>query len=113
MMIGLVAVVALAMVIVVVMMSLSPSKLSVTYAFPQSNSCIDARVEQTINGGYDEDDDDSDNESDKVCDDYDDNDSDKYASFYLLTLLFQASQQLQLMKTLDPYSSKLLFAQNQ
>ena len=45
MMIGLVAVVALAMVIVVVMMSLSPSKLSVTYAFPKSNSCIDARVE--------------------------------------------------------------------
>ena len=34
MMIGLVVVVALAMVIVVVMMSLSPSKLSVTYAFP-------------------------------------------------------------------------------
>ena len=94
-----------------------------------SSSSIDGKIDNLRgcssddDGGYDEDDDDSDNDSDKDCDnddsnnesdeDFDDddnNDSDKYASFYLLTLLFQASQQLQLMKTLDPYSSKLLFA---
>ena len=77
MMIGVDDVVIVALAMMMMMMSLSPSTLSITYAFPQSNSCIDTCVEQTINNGDDNDNhhDDGDSDSDYDCDDDDDDDN--------------------------------------